>query len=303
MAGTLWSGFVNAPVVVPLRSLLPAPKVLIEGPTGAGKTHSLGTLVDSGVEVGLMAFEQGVEALYGYWTDRGLKVPDNIFVHEVAGPSVTFGNLADAAKLVNMLSYKSLIEGVDQNRAKYDQMVKVYTALNDFTCHRSGRKLGPVDRWSTGRWLAMDGLTGLSNCAMNLFVGGRIVVSQSDWLIGQRNIENLLRQITTQCRCGFVLIAHQEREPDHTGASKVTVSTLGKALAPKIPPMFSDVIMAKKLVTTAGTTWQWDTQDPQCDLKTRNLPIRGDLPQNFKPILDRWKSRGGVVEVNLPAVA
>jgi hypothetical protein len=236
--------------------------------------------------------EQGYEALYGYWTDRGLKVPANLHIHEVAGPGTNFSDMASAAKLVNMLSYKALCDGVDPNRSKYDQMVKVYTALNDFTDTRSGEKFGPVDKWGTGRWLAMDGLTGLSNCAMNLFVGGRIAVGPSDWGVGQRNLENLLRMITVQCRCGFVLISHVEREQDALGNSKLTVSTLGKALAPKIPPMFSDVILAKRI----GASWLWDTADPMADLKTRNLPLSDKIPQDFKLIVEKWKSRGGLVE-------
>ncbi len=288
---------VVAPVVAPapIRSPLPAPKVLVEGPTGTGKTHCIGTLVDQGIEVGFMAFEQGVEALYGYWTDRGLKVPDNLYVHEVKGPAVTFGDMGAAAKLVNQLSYETLIKGTDSQRSKYDQMVNVYTALNDFIDNK-GRKLGPVDKWSTKRWLAMDGLTGLSYSAMNLFVGGRIAVDQKDWLIGQRNIENLLRQITTQCRCGYVLISHVEREPDLLKGSSITASTLGKALAPKLPPMFSDVILAKKQVGNDKVNWWWDTRDQQADLKTRNLPIASEIPPDFKLILDKWKSRGGLIE-------
>jgi hypothetical protein len=68
-------------------------------------------------------------------------------------------------------------------------------------------------------------------------------------------------------------------------------SALGKALAPKLPAMFSDVILAKRV----GREWFWDTEDPTADLKTRNLPISTKIKPDFKCILDKWKSRGGVV--------
>ena len=88
----------------------------------------------------------------------------------------------------------------------------------------------------------------------------------------------------------FVLIAHVERETDMVlGGTKLMASTLGRALAPKIPPMFSDVI----LTTRQGDKWNWDTANVTADLKTRNLAIRGDLPPSFGPIIEKWKARGG----------
>jgi hypothetical protein len=53
--------------------------------------------------------------------------------------------------------------------------------------------------------------------------------------------------------------------------------------------MFSDVILTKRQVTK----FFWSTADSQADLKARNLPIADDLPPDFRPILEKWKSRGG----------
>ncbi|MEI5617461.1 hypothetical protein WB403_51100, partial [Streptomyces brasiliscabiei] len=52
-------------------SLLPGVNVLIEGPGGTGKTFSLGTLVDTGIETFYLGLDSGVESLFAYWTDRG----------------------------------------------------------------------------------------------------------------------------------------------------------------------------------------------------------------------------------------
>ena len=65
----------------------------------------------------------------------------------------------------------------------------------------------------------------------------------------------------------------------------------GQKLAPKIPPMFSDVILCKRL----GKQFVWDTEDPQAITKTRNLPIESRNPPTFKTILDTWVQRGGVI--------
>jgi hypothetical protein len=127
---------------------------------------------------------------------------------------------------------------------------------------------------------------------MSLVVGGKPVKSQADWGIAMDQIEKLVRQLTDGCKCHFVLTAHVEREVDLVfGGVRVTVSTLGRALAPKIPPMFSDVILTYR----EGTKFLWSTANPQADLKARNLPLADGMPPTFKPIIDKWKSRGGAI--------
>jgi hypothetical protein len=127
---------------------------------------------------------------------------------------------------------------------------------------------------------------------MSLVVGGKPVRNQSDWGIAQDQVEKIVRMWTDNCRCHFVLIAHVERETDAIlGGVKLMVSTLGKALAPKLPPMFSDVI----LTVREGSKFTWDTGSAMADVKTRNLPIAGGQPSDFRTIVTKWKSRGGVV--------
>jgi hypothetical protein len=123
-----------------------------------------------------------------------------------------------------------------------------------------------------------------------MVVGKKPVKSQADWGIAQDCVEKLLRMLTDGCKCHFVLISHVEREVDTVqGGTKITVSSLGRALPPKIPPMFSDVILAAR----QGTTWSWSTANALCDLKTRNLPYAEGLKPDFAQIISKWKSRGG----------
>jgi hypothetical protein len=180
----------------------------------------------------------------------------------------------------------------DPNRAKHNQFVGLLRALADFPDDRTGQKFGAVDSWGPDRCLVIDSLTGINPIALSLVVGGKPVKSQADWGIAQDQIEKLIRQLTDGCRCHFILTAHVEREVDQVfGGVKITVSTLGRALAPKIPPMFSDVILSYR----EGTKFLWSTANAQADLKARNLPLAEGLPQDFKVILDKWLSRGGKV--------
>lgn len=271
-------------------SLLPGVNVLIEGPTGTGKTYVLGTLADAGAELFYLATEAGLETLLGYWTDRGKEVPPNVHWHILERPLGNFQNLADSANVINTYTQESLHKSSDPNRSKHNQFVGLLRALTNFEDHRTGEKFGAVDSWGPDRCLALDSLTGINPIAMSLVIGGKPVKSQADWGIAQDQIEKLIRQLTDGCRCHFVLTAHVERETDQVfGGVKITVATLGRALAPKIPPMFSDVILAVR----EGAKFSWSTANPNADLKTRNLPIADGIEPGFAAIFKKWRSRGG----------
>ncbi len=269
----------------------PGVNVLIEGPTGTGKTHSIGTLADALPHVHYLAFEAGTESLRGYYLDRGKPIPPGLHIYTVKGPTASWKEMADAAKLVNTLSYEALKKSSDPSRSKYDQFeafLRYFTDVKD----DAGASYGPADNFGTDRAIVVDGLTGMGNAAMAGVIGGKVDRDQKDWGLAQNLVEGTLRRLCDQCRCHFVLLAHVEREPDPLGgASKITVSTLGAKLAPKIPPMFSDVISAKRL----GANFYWDTLDPLMDLKTRNLPLADKLPPDFAQIIGKWKSRGGII--------
>lgn len=293
MSAVLQPNVSSAAVGTQPKSPLPGVNVLVEGPTGTGKTTSLRTLADAGLETFVLFTESGLESFVGAWTDAGKEIPPNVHWHVLRKPEVSFSTMADAALKINTLALDSLAKLSDPDRGKHNQFIELLRTLSDFQDQRTGQKYGPVDTWGTGRVLAIDSLTGINPIALSLVVGGKPVKSQSDWGIAQDQIEKMIRQLADGCRCHFVLTAHVEREMDQVfGGVKLTVSTLGRALAPKIPPMFSDVILTYR----EGQNFFWSTDNAQADLKARNLPIRSNLPQDFKQILEKWKSRGGVLE-------
>ena len=272
-------------------SSLPGVNVLILGPTGVGKTHSIGTLVDAGVEVVYMALEAGTESLLGYWADRGLEIPAKLHIVTVKQAAATWENMADSIKNVNTLTYEMLKKTTDGARTKYNQLEAFLRNFSNVKTD-AGVVLGPIDSWGPSRALVVDGLTGLGVAAMSAVVGGKFDKDQKDWGLAQNMVEGILRRLCDGCRCHFVLLAHVEREPDPLGGtSKITVSTLGAKLAPKIPPMFSDVIMATRL----SKDFWWDTENPLADLKTRNLPLASKIKPDFGQILKKWQGRGGVL--------
>jgi hypothetical protein len=195
--------------------------------------------------------------------------------------------IANSDRLLT-LDAKTLANFNDPNRSKYDLFKLIQIALCDFPDDRTGQKYGPVETWPVNRVLAIDGLTGFCAAAMSMMTGGKPIRSQQDWGMAQDQVEIMLRMLCDQVPCWFVLIAHVEREVDQVlGGVKLMPSALGKALPPKIPPMFSDVI----LTVREGTTWTWDTASSQADVKARNLPWKAGQPQNFATIVNTWKAR------------
>lgn len=281
---------VAVPASISEPSLLSGFNVLLEGPTGTGKTFAIGTLADTGVEVFYYALEGNIETLVGYWTDRGKQVPENVHWHMMSSQSGGFEELAAGAKKIGDMTQESLYKELDFTRGQYNDFYNFLTTLSNFPDDRTGAKFGKVDGWGPNRALVIDGLTDLGKLAMSMVIGKKPLRSQTDWGIAQDQVEKVLDMLCKKCKCHFILIAHVERETDQVmGGVKVTVSTLGKALPPKIPPMFSDVI----LTVRQGTTWTWSTANSLCDLKTRNLPVAEGIPPTFKTIVDKWTSRGG----------
>jgi hypothetical protein len=286
----------TTPEIAKATSALPGVNCLIMGPAGTGKTHQLGSLADemvkSGGEFFALFLESGAESFFGYWTDRNLPIPPGVHWHTLKAPTAGFADMLADANKINTLSLESLAKMSDPNRGKHNQFVSLLTALNDFKCDRTGESFGSVAQWTASRALAIDGMAGLGRAAMSLVVGGKPVKSQSDWGIAQDQVEKLLRMLCDGCACHFVLLAHVERETDMVlGGVKLMVATLGRALAPKIPAMFSDVILSVR----DGLKFSWDTASAIADVKTRNLPIKSGMDAGFGPVIAKWKSRGGVI--------
>lgn len=279
-------------------SQLPGVNVLIEGPTGTGKTASLATiaLMDPKLELFCMFTESGLESLIGRFTDApphglGMKdIPANVHWNVLERPPGGFDVLVKGAELVNMYSQEALYKMNDNDRMKHNQFVTMLRTLTNFKDQRTGKEFGAVDSWGPNRCFALDSLTGINPIAMSLVIGNKPLRSQTDWGIAQDQIEKQLRGLTDGCKCHFVMTAHVEREPDPAfGGVKITVSTLGKALAPKIPIMFSDVILSVREIAK----FSWSTANSQCDLKSRNLGIADGMEQDFRNIFKKWLSRGG----------
>lgn len=269
---------------------LPGVNVMLQGESGVGKTHIIGSLVDTGLEVFYLTLDPGRESLAGYFTDKGKKIPENLHWATIRTTPTGFAAMKDISEKINTYNFEMLTKLVDPNKKQYNQHTQLLTMLSEFKDERTKKSFGAVDHWNTDRALVIDNLSGLSDIILNNVVGGKPVKNQGEWGIAQTQVETLLKMLTDGCRCHFILLSHIEKELDEVnGGYKTMASTLGKKLAPKLPKMFSDVILAER----NGKEFNWSTAASGVTLKSRNLAFSDKITPGFGQIIQKWESRGG----------
>lgn len=266
----------------------PGVNVLLMGPSGTGKTYSINTLVDTGLETFCLFLEPGVETLIGSYSDHDKPIPGNLHWHYLQPRAQGFDTLKDTSTKIGQFDLAGLAKMRDIKRGQNNQMIDLYTILSDFPDQRTNKKYGAVDSWSNGAVLVVDSMSALNRIVMEMVVGTKPVKDMADWGIAQQAFLSLLHKLTSGCICHVVYIAHVERETDMVmGGTKLMVAAMGKAITSQIPQPFSDVILSVR----ENDKFYWDTANSMADVKTRNLPIASKLPADFGQIYDKWQKR------------
>jgi hypothetical protein len=275
-------------------SALRGVNVLLEGPSGTGKTYAIKSLVDWAARqsppmpVRVLFTESGLETLLGAYADSDLPVPPNLAWHVVDVTPLGLDRLIDAADKVGKMSYEAVTKLQDLTRSQNNAYHRILQACDRFVDQRTGKDLGSVASWSSNTIFVIDGLTELANAAMKMVIGNKPTAAPPDYGVAQNNLMNFLRLLTNGISTHFVLIAHVTREKDEiSGGVKLMTKAVGAAISGDIPPLFSDVIFTVR----EGDKWYWDTANTMVDVKTRNLPISGRIPPDFAQIMDKWSKR------------
>lgn len=261
------------------------------GEPGTGKTWSLVTLMECGLDLFVLGTESRfreslVDAMKAKGIDR-----KKLKTRLVAPARPSFRVMREQAKLVNSMSYESLSEiKITAGRADFAQFVELLDNCEQFIDEETGTKWGAIDSWmpDMNRAFAFDSLSGLNIMVHDNMLGGKPTAHQGEWGVSMNQEERFINKLTSDVKVPFVLTAHVEREPNEiSGGVNVQVGALGRKLAPKIPRFFSEVIHTHRL----GNEYLWSTNTPQYILKKRVLPLSDKIPPSFKPLIDAWRNR------------
>jgi hypothetical protein len=259
------------------------------GPAGTGKTTSLTTLLAEGLNVRLLATEPSAPNRVLEEARKRNISTERFHWRFVSPSSPSWNSLISSAETVNTKTLKQMADMSD-GIAKSDgkQYIEFLKTIQNFISDRDGSVLGDATLWGDDTAFVIDGLTGINFMSRNLAVGLKPNPSPGEWGVMQSTVLNLIRKLCADCNCFFVLIGHVERETNElTGVSNVTVSTLGAKLAPKLPPEFTNVVLAKR----TGAAFHWSVADQGVDTKPGDLEFKDNLVPSFAPIVSAYRNR------------
>lgn len=291
----------NAPIPLPVpspptgglsRDQLKAPTCLLMGPAGSGKTYSLATLLEAGLETFVIGTEPNfLDTLLDSCRDRGLKL-DKLHWHYIAPAAPDMQALEEMALKISTQSYEGLSNmksGI--SKEKTTQYREFLALWRDFIDEKDGQHYGSIfDFPPDTHAVAIDSLSGMNTMALDLMIGMKPTAAQGEWGVAMNLEEKSIQKLTSDLKCMFVLTAHIGREPDEvSGGKMVMMDALGTKLAPKLGKQFSEIILSRRGAT--AKEFRWSTFDPGVVLKNRSLPISKDLDPSFALVWSSHKRR------------
>lgn len=267
---------------------LQPPAILLAGESGSGKTYSISTLLEAGLEVFVIVTEPvGVESLIDVVMEKKLDM-NKLHWKQITPARQGFGDLKAMAEKIGAMTYDSLTKLSPQGDRRNSRFIHLLACLANFVDDKDGKSYGAVDSFGPDRVLVIDSLSGLNIMAMDLAVGDKPTAHQGEWGVAMSALEKLLNSLSSGLKCTFVLTAHLERETDElTGGTKLMAAALGRKLAPKLPRFFSEVIHCYR----DQKGFFWSTSAQNVTTKRRILPLDDKITPTFKPIVEGYRNR------------
>lgn len=272
----------------PVSQIMPAPSTMLMGPPGTGKTRSLLTYIEYGIELFVLITDPGGEESLLDGLDK-LNLPMSMLHwHYIPPAQNSWDSMKEMATVIMRSSYESLSTlkvGIDKR--SHTQFLDMLNCLSCFI-DQNGVEYGAVDDWDCTRALAVDSLSGINIMSLEMMIGKKPTAHQGEWGVAMNAEEKLILKLTATLNCYFCLTAHVERELNEAaGHTQIMAGALGKKLAPKLPRTFSDVALTFR----EGAEFFWSTTAPNVDLKARTLPLSDKLPPSFGQVVDSYKAR------------
>ena len=264
------------------------------GRPGSGKTHSIRTLIDAGLEVFCIITEPNaintLTNMTGASDAYKSAIADKRLHWQFIQPANPgWDSLKKSARLITTYSISDLQKLPGMEKIHYAQFIEVLDCCSDFKDDLSGESFGPIEHFDPKtQVLVIDSLSGLNTMFLNLVVGAKPIRTLPEWGVA---IDNELRFIDHLCYgipCHVVIMAHIDRQIDEVmGGIRKMVNALGKKAPQEMPKSFTDVILANE---DAGK-FSWSTSDSQTDTKATTGPATASFSPSFVPLIEIWRER------------
>ncbi len=256
------------------------PNILLMGESGAGKTHSIQTLIKAGINV------RGIFTEPRYAPLRHISCGDGFHLATKFPTTGSWGSLAQKAENLTKYTWEQALKMPDREKKTYTGMWELIGLMHNFKCERCGEEFGDASEWSNDCALVLDSLSGLNHLAFQAVVGGATTKTLPQWGAAMDLELQLINKCCYDTKCFFVLVSHLERLVDEVhGGTLIQVSALGRKNAPEIPKNFDDVILARK----NGDKFTWSTAATGVATKPTYLPLNDALAPDFEPLVQAWK--------------
>lgn len=239
-----------------------ATKVLLIGDSGTGKTGALASLVLAGYKLRIMDLDNGLDVLKNYLTDSS-----SSYAKELTRLKI---DLEEAVQYVTLTEHMKSVNGnmIPVKATVWNRAMNIMTRWKD-----GDVDLGEPRKWDRNHIVVIDSLTMLSTAALNWIqsLNGRLgnfvtgYDSQRDIGQAQTQLERFLQLLyDDEFNPNVVVISHiMYRDPESAGRGpsvgadgKAIASTtfttqrgypssLGRALAPRIPRYFNNVLQTE----------------------------------------------------------
>jgi hypothetical protein len=272
-------------------------KIIYLGHYGSGKTGSLASLAAAGYNVRILDIDKKTQILRDYM----LNSERSIYLRPAPGlwDADTAKGSAGRLSFVSMDETMVLAGAAGKQRyvPKGDLWGKAMEQMNDWK-ETGGKTFGNIGSWGPGDVLVLDGLSRLSQAAMDqqLAISGNLAKFGSlpgdyrpDTYSAQIMIARLLQTLQSSAvKCHVIVICHIALTTNEVGISEGFPQTVGSKFAPKIGQYFSHALLAKQqgdkrvIQTSAGGMIKLMTPAP---LRVKaEYPLETGLAEYFRDV-------------------
>ena len=283
---------------------LSAPKVLLFGPPGSGKTFSIWGLLAAGLDVRCVFTEAGGHE--SVLDACELHKVDTSKLHwtYISQAKIGWDSFLNVSRIANTQTFEMIANmkmGIEKE--KTNNIMELLNTFKNYKCQRTGKEFGDVYHWAQDCVLWVDTLSGLNDLIMQNTWGLKPNPSPGEWNIAMSLEANLIKALCGNTKCWLVMVAHVDKVlSEVTSSPVISPAAIGAKLGPKIGKDFSEVIYAKRV----GSTFLWSTSEQNVDVKNRALPISDRIAPDFRPLVEafrrREKAAAPAVEVAVPNV-